>query len=105
MEAATSLALRLAHVHVPHLGRRQPNDVSDESAAARARRGSELSYPLDQLFVLVFRSPFVAIESSRARLPLAGTPNAPPRTLYRAPKLGRRAPRGLVSQFFLLRYE
>ena len=66
MEAATSSALRLAHVHVPHLGRRQPNDVSDESAAARARRGSELSYPLDQLFVLVFRSPFVAIESSRA---------------------------------------
>jgi hypothetical protein len=38
----------------------------------------------------------------RARLPLAGTPNAPPRTLYSAPKPGRRAPRGLVSQFFLL---
>jgi len=83
-----SLALRLAHVHVPHLGRRQPNDVSDESAAARVRRGSELSYPLAQLFdgptCWSFDHHSLPL-NPRARLPLAGTPNAPPHAHYTVP--------------------
>ena len=50
--------------------------------------------------LLVFRSPFVTIESSRP--PAWQAHKTHPHAHSSAPKPGRRAPRGIVSQFLLL---